>query len=37
MERDGKSPYCGFALVVALAAGVSIWVGLIWAVVRMIS
>jgi hypothetical protein len=36
MERDEKSPYRGFALVVALAAGVSIWIGLISVVLRMI-
>jgi hypothetical protein len=36
LERDEKSPYCGFALLVAVAAGVSFWVWLIWAVVRVI-
>jgi hypothetical protein len=36
MQRADKSPYCGIALVVALAAGVSFWAGLIWVVVRMI-
>ena len=36
MERVEKSPYCGIALVVALAVGVSFWAGLIWAVLRLI-
>ena len=30
MEPVEKSPYRGFALVAALAAGVSIWAGLFW-------
>ena len=37
MERDEKSPYRGFALVFALAVGVSIWTGLISVVLRLIS
>jgi hypothetical protein len=36
MERVEKSPYWGIAFVVALAAGVSFWAGLIWVVLRMI-
>ena len=37
MERDEESPYRGFALVFALAVGVSIWTGLISVVLRLIS
>jgi hypothetical protein len=37
MERDEKSPYRGFALVFALGAGVSIWIGLISVMLRVIS
>jgi hypothetical protein len=37
MERVEKSPYRGFALVFALAAGVSIWIELISVVLRLIS
>ena len=34
MERDETSPYWGFALVLAMAAGASFWAGIIWAVIR---
>ena len=36
LERDEKSPYCGFALLVAVALCICFWVWLIWAVVRVI-
>jgi len=36
MERDETSPYWGLALVLAMALGVSIWVGLAWVVMRII-
>jgi hypothetical protein len=36
MERDETSPYWGRALVLAIAVGASGWVGLIWAVMRVI-
>jgi len=36
IERDETSPYWGIALILAMAVGASFWVGLIWAVMRMI-
>ena len=35
-ERDEPSPYWGLALVLAMALGLSIWVGFAWVVMRII-
>ena len=36
MDRDETAPSWGLALLLAMAAGASFWVGLIWAVMPVI-